>query len=279
MSDIFVINNTVDIIQTLACIAVAIGAAEIIYTRHQYSANGIYNYALLKTSFKWMMVGWTAPIFDLLLNYPRYIYLVAIQLAAALLIISHLFTSLSWLFVVIILLIYLLSHLRNQYGTDGSDQMQTIIFASLTIFYLSSDLLVKTCCIFFICFQALIAYMIAGYAKLGSSAWQRGTAIYDILNTQSFGNQAFAQILEKNTLLSRAICWSVITFECAFPLLVFTGVRTCLLFIVAGILFHLSIALFMGLNTFFWSFIATYPAILFFSDAFQTSLSLLLKWR
>jgi hypothetical protein len=35
------------------------------------------------------------------------------------------------------------------------------------------------------------------------------------------------------------------------------------IFLATGILFHLTIALIMGLNTFFWSYISTYPAILF----------------
>jgi hypothetical protein len=277
MPDIFVIKNTADLIQTLACIAVIIGDAEIIFTRRQYSFNGIFNYAILKISIQWMMQGRIALVFNALFDYPCYIYIVMLQLIVALFIISHLFPGLSLLFVVIILLIYLLSHLRNQFGTDGSDQMQTTIFGGLTIFYISQDPLVKQFCLFFICFQALIAYMTAGYAKLSSSVWRRGTAIFVILNTQSFGNQACAQILEKHALLRIAICWSVIIFECTFPLLVFTDVRTCWLFIAAGILFHLSVALFMGLNTFFWSFIATYPAILFCSNVFQPYLPIILK--
>jgi hypothetical protein len=67
-------------------------------------------------------------------------------------------------------------------------------------------------------------------------------------------------------------------FECALPLLVFAGVRPCLLFIAAGMLFHFSTAIFMGLNDFFWSFVATYPALLFVASTVQTWRGVLFQW-
>jgi hypothetical protein len=188
----------------------------------------------------------------------------------AILVISHLFASFSLPLVVVLLLIHLLSHLRNHYGLDGSDQMQVILFASLVIFYLSSDPFVKQCSLFFISLQSLLCYFTAGFAKWRSATWRGGTAVSDIMNTASFGSKAFARVLAQHFLLSKTLCWTVIVFECGLPLLVFAGVRPCLVFIAVGICFHLGTALFMGLNSFAWSFIATYPAILFFSNTFQT---------
>lgn len=268
MTNIFELTTIADIIQTLACVAVILDAIEIISERQQYGSNGIYNYAVLKTSYKWMIKGWIAPVLDTVLNYPCYLYLVVLQLVVAFLIISHLFASLSLPFVVVILLIHLLSHLRNRYGLDGSDQMQAILFASLTIFYLSPDPFVKQCCLWFICLQALLSYFTAGCAKARSAAWRDGTAMNDIMSTTSFGSKGFALVLAQKPLLSKMMCWAVIVFECAFPLLAFAGVRVCFVFIAVGILFHLSTAMFMGLNSFFWSFVATYPAILFFFHTF-----------
>ena len=45
------------------------------------------------------------------------------------------------------------------------------------------------------------------------------------------------------------------------PLLVLTGPRGCLVFIAAGLAFHIGIAFTMGLNLFLWSFAATYPCL------------------
>src|SRR5215471_5627551 len=122
------ITTIVDSIQTLACIAVMINAAEIIAERQQYGSNGIYHYAVIKTSYPWMIKGWLAPVLDRLFSASCYITLVALQLVFAILIISHVFPSLLLLFVIVILLIQLLSHLRNHSSLDGSDQMLVILF-------------------------------------------------------------------------------------------------------------------------------------------------------
>ena len=263
------INVIVDLIQTLACIAVIVDALEIISERHQYGPNGIYNFAILKTYYRWMMNKWFAPLLNFFCGYPRYIYVVSIQLIAAALIVSHLFTDLSLFLIAIILAIHLLSHLRNSYGLDGSDQMQVIIFSSLFIFYLSSDPLIKEFSIIFLSLQSLLSYFTSGFTKLISPVWRGGMAISGILDTLGHGHKAVAGILIKKPFLSKLICWGVLIFECGLPILVFTGIQATMIFIVVGILFHLSIAILMRLNAFFWTFVATYPAIIFFANAFQ----------
>lgn len=262
-------QTTADLIEILVGLTAMLNAVEMMADRQQYNEHGIFSYAVLKTSFAWMIKGWRASVLSSMLEYPRYLFVVTLELLAAILLISHLLPRLSWLFVVILLLTSLLSHLRNAYGLDGADQMHVIVLASLTIFSLSPDSLVKSCCLSFICFQALLAYFTAGVVKARSSIWRGGTALRNILQTSRFRNDTGVRILRKHPLLSQSLCWSVMMFECTFPLLVLMGTRTCLLVLVAGILFHLSVALVMGLNSFFWSFVATYPAILFFANRFQ----------
>jgi hypothetical protein len=75
--------------------------------------------------------------------------------------------------------------------------------------------------------------------------------------------------LFKKPQLSKLVCWCIIIFECVFPILIFTGIQSTVFFILVGMIFHFSISIFMRLNSFFWSFIATYPALLFFAAEFQ----------
>jgi hypothetical protein len=265
----FDIQTTVDMIQTLVCVTVVINAVEILFEWEQYKTGGMESYALLKLSRSWMVKGCWAPVLSLFLESSRYLFLVILELILSILLIIHIFAQLSWLFLFLILLVRLLSALRNSYGLDGAHQMQVIILASLTFFSLSSDPLVKFCCICFICFQALLSYLTAGVVKARSSIWRSGAAISNVLQLSRFSNEACAQCLMKWPLLSKCLCWSIIVYECLFPLFVLTGTWTCLLVLGVGILFHFAIALVMGLNSFFWSFIATYPAILFFANTFQ----------
>jgi uncharacterized membrane protein YphA (DoxX/SURF4 family) len=269
MLNLFDLQTAANLIETLVGITAMLNAVEMLADRQQYDVNGIFSYAIHKTSSAWMIKGWQATVLGIVFEYPRYLFVVTLELLAAILLISHLLTPLSWLFVVILLLTRLLSHLRNGYGLDGADQMQIIVLASLTIFHLSPAPLVKLCSMLFICFQALLAYFTAGVVKLRSSIWRDGTAISNILQTNRFRNDTGVRILKKHPQLAQSLCWSVIVFECTFPLLVVTGTRTCFIALVAGVLFHFSVALVMGLNSFFWSFVATYPAILFFANMFQ----------
>jgi hypothetical protein len=42
--------------------------------------------------------------------------------------------------------------------------------------------------------------------------------------------------------------------------------RVALAFITVGATFHVAVGLCMGLNIFFWSFAATYPAVYYFAE-------------
>jgi len=72
-----------------------------------------------------------------------------------------------------------------------------------------------------------------------------------------------------------SVCTSVtlscatILFEVLGPLGVLTGPKPTLLFLVSGVLFHLSIAVAMGLNTFFWAFTSPFPAVYYMSQFFN----------
>jgi hypothetical protein len=259
-------------------VAVVLQALQVLVESKQYGASGIYSYAVLRKPFSWMSKGWQGFVLNRLCESPSYLLFIALQMIAAVLVIFHLFPSLLGCFILMILLVHLLSCLRHKAGLDGAQQMQTIIFASLLLFYMSSDPLAKTDCLLFIGLQVLLAYLTAGVVKVKSSAWRSGTALGNILQGARFRNEKVSHMVRKYPLLAKIVCWSIFTGECLFPLLVLTGTQSCLLVLVAGILFHLTIALVMGLNSFFWSFVATYPAVLFLANTFQIAIHSHLKY-
>jgi hypothetical protein len=270
ISYFFDINLVVDMIQTIASIAVIIDCIEVIIERYQYSSKGIFNFEFSRMNKKWMLHRYLDRFFNILFGYPNYILLIIVQLVVGVLVISQIFINFSIFLILIIFIILLLSHVRNHLGMSGADQMQVIIFTCLLVFYLSpSNSIVQKLAIFFICFQSLLSYFVSGLAKLSSSTWKNGTAITDIMNTESFGNKVFAKILIDKPSLSKLVCWCIILFECSFPMLIYTGLYTASFFIIFGILFHLSIAILMRFNSFFWSFIATYPALLYLATEIQ----------
>jgi hypothetical protein len=195
---------------------------------------------------------------------PGYLILIFVQFLFALAIISRATGALLALSVSGILVVKLLSHLRSPYGgLDGSDQMQVILFSSLAVFYLVPGAETQTFALLFIAAQALLSYLSAGLAKLVSPAWRSGAAISGIMSTDNYGSRIINSWMQKNMTAAAVLCWMVILFECLAPATVFAGPVPCLVFIGCALVFHLTIAFIMGLNTFVWSFGATYPAILF----------------
>ena len=168
-------------------------------------------------------------------------------------------------FAFIVLISLIAIHFRNVYGGDGSDQMSTILsfclFAGCGVFMQNSIL--ERASIWFIAVQSCLSYCSAGIAKMASSKWRSGEATYEIFNTASHGSFAAAKVLSNNKRLSFILSWMAILFESLFPFCLLMPLPVVFAFLLCGITFHLVNAVVMGLNSFFWIFIATYPAILY----------------
>jgi len=164
---------------------------------------------------------------------------------------------------------------RRLFGDDGSDQMNMIVLITLllcvgpqsTPFLLQAGL-------WFIALQACLSYTTAGLAKVVSPTWRSGEAVYGVFNTGAYGLARVAHSLERRRWLKLFLCWSVIGMEILFPLCLLLPAPWGWFFLAWGFTFHLLCAIIMGLNSFFWAFIATYPAIFFVSALVARSLGM-----
>ncbi len=253
------------LIQTLAGIGAALGAIEVMHIRSEYRQGGIYDWGLLRTLWPWTAGGHLSSLTDALFRYPNYLAVMTVQLVASLLLLTQRLPALMPALVLVILATRVLFLLRHQYGGEGADQMQIIVFAGLAAYYVAPDAIGRHVALWFIGLQAIVAYLAAGTSKLSSPAWRDGRALVRVMNSDVFGNRVGARLLARVPQLSRVACWAVIIYECASPLLIVAGPLPCLVFITCGVVFHLSNAAIMGLNKFLWSFGATYPALLYVS--------------
>ena len=153
---------------------------------------------------------------------------------------------------------------RTAMGGDGSDQMNSIVLAGLASYaLLSQSPRWQPIGLWFISLQSCLAYAASGIAKLASPVWRGGTAPSAILNTVTYGHAPAARFLARHRLSGVVAAWGVIIFEVAFVLCLIAPPKLVIWFLVLGATFHIANAVFMGLNVFFWSYIATYPAILY----------------
>jgi hypothetical protein len=153
---------------------------------------------------------------------------------------------------------------RNRFGTDGSDQMAAIVLAGVAVgsLFPPTDLAVRVA-LAFIAIQACLAYGVAGIAKVLSPVWRSGQIIGAIMATETWGSRSFAAWLTSSRAASLLVCWMVIAAECTFPAVFIAPTWLAVALLGWGLSFHVMCALTMGLNTFFWAFVAAYPAIVY----------------
>jgi hypothetical protein len=158
---------------------------------------------------------------------------------------------------------------RSPFGLDGADQMSVITFVGLTLAHLGSSPVVQKAFLWFIALQACLSYATAGWAKVAAPRWRSGEYLTSVFATLTYGHAGIARFLAPRRQLTAFVARSMILMECVLPLALVLPAPGTLALLAVGVLFHLSAALIMGLNTFFWSFVAAYPAIFYCASTWR----------
>ncbi|MER5465486.1 hypothetical protein ABT010_33315 [Streptomyces sp. NPDC002668] len=115
-----------------------------------------------------------------------------------------------------------------------------------------------------------MAYAASGAIKLMSPVWRDGSAITGIFRTRTYGGEGLYRLLNLHPAIPRIVAWSVVLGELTFPLVLVAPKPVARGILGMGVLFHLSIGRFMGLNRFFWAFTATCPAVAYVSRSLRS---------
>ena len=109
--------------------------------------------------------------------------------------------------------------------------------------------------------QLMLSYVISGGVKIVNPDWRSGRALRDVFQFSAYPvSQSLRAFAERPRLLL-VMSWAVMGFELLFPLtLLWTPALIAGLAIAAT--FHLANACLFGLNRFFWTWLAPYPALL-----------------
>ena len=157
-----------------------------------------------------------------------------------------------------------LVQLRTAYAGDGAQQMNLVLGVSLLLgFNPWVKPLSGVVCVFFIAAQSALSYLASGAAKLVSPIWMRGDALIKIMGTNAFGSELGFRLASFSPRFTRVVCVVTVILEVSFPLLLLGPRWVVLGFFLWGFSFHAANAVLMGLNTFVWSYLATYPALYF----------------
>ncbi|MGE5322719.1 MAG: hypothetical protein ACM3SW_07650 [Actinomycetota bacterium] len=258
------LQTTILWVRSLAGISLFIGCLEELAGLRNYSAAGVFSWNVFQTQFPEAALPPLRHGLGRLFSYNGVRALLCCQMAAILLLLVP--SQSSWFYigpVATILAIKLLLAYRSGYGSDGSDQMETMVLSGLLVALCFAHSKAANLGVWFIAMQAALAYAVSGLSKLVAPAWTHGEAMFKIFNTYTYGNRWVAGLLRNAPTLNLLLCWSVIVYESLFPLALVGSTGVMWLILGLGALFHLLNAFIMGLNKFFWAFVSTYPALIY----------------
>ena len=153
-------------------------------------------------------------------------------------------------------------HVRRQIGSSGAEQLTLIVLVTFgLVMAAGGGSGARQLGDSFIAAQIVLAYFASGVSKLASPVWRRGEAMRGVLSTEGYGVPRLARILVAHPRLDEVMCWSVMAWEVAFPLVLIAPRSAMIGLLAVGVTFHASCAFLMGLNRFPWAFCGCYPAV------------------
>jgi hypothetical protein len=250
------LQTALDLTARIVACGLALSALELLSIRHHFGRQGVFGLGTVSPFHRQLA---TLRVID------RYVaLLLSLQFVASVaLVVLGPFSPLGRLVLIVAFLATTLARWRRHTGGDGAEQMALLVLGAVGLAVLPwpwFDRMVVAAT--FIAAQASLSYVTAGVAKLVSPAWRSGSALPAILSTYSHGHPLAARLLHQNVRLAQLACWTVIVFECLFPLLVLGPGWLVVAALVCGFTFHAGCAVLMGLNSFLWSFPATYPCVI-----------------
>jgi hypothetical protein len=245
----------------LLCIAIFLTALEYVMIIRQFAEDGIYSWKMIKLRTASSIRKLSS---DTLFSKPGVFAMMILRIVGSIYLFIDPISPVTAYILAVVVATSLLLAIRNPIGGDGADQMSAITSIALLITFIFRDPKIAAVSLYFIAAQSIISYVIAGTAKMLSKKWRSGSAVFQIMNTESYGSERIALYLHRSSpMVSAILSWNVMLVEGLFFTVVILPYPYCLVFLAWGLFFHAYNAVIMGLNNFFWVFLSTYPAIIY----------------
>lgn len=255
-------------VRALMALNILIVAGELLANGADHADNGLSGWPLLRRMLERHKGGPLLRFAVSLVSQGRFVGWLCLRgLCAAALLMPSLPAQAVLAALAVLFVTDLLVSMRLLFSKEGSDRMVRILNVTLLLVALAPDEPhVRDAGLAFIALQGCLAYFTAGFWKALGPHWRNGQAVFLVFNTRTNGAQPMAAVLSRQPWLTRLLSWSVVGVEVLFPLALAGGPTVALAFVAWGLVFHATNALVMGLNSFFFAFAATYPAILYCAE-------------
>lgn len=254
------------LVEKIIAVAITLQTIEMLQLRKAWDDNGVWRWETIEGTLS-DLPSWIRAIAGTLLRASGFRWLLAARLvcSATLFVYPHPFPH-PILVCVLFATTLLISIRWGGTFNGGSDAMTIVVLTGLLIATaLRNNSAATVAALWYIALQACLSYFNAGWVKIKKKSWRSGKALEEFLRFTNYG----APVSAKEALMRRpaAASWAVMVFECAFPL-AFLNSSLALVFTAIGFAFHLTNWSIFGLNRFVFAWAATYPALLYCSQAF-----------
>lgn len=166
-----------------------------------------------------------------------------------------------WPLVGLAVLSVLILYRFNGPYNGGSDRMGLLALWCLTAARLLPTPPLQELAFGYLGAQLVLSYFISGGVKIVNPDWRSGRALVDVFRFSAYPVSEALRAWADRPRVLLAMSWAVMGFELVFPLTLVWRPALIAGLVVAGT-FHLTNACLFGLNRFFWTWLAAYPAIL-----------------
>ncbi len=242
----------------LAAVATTVAALELVAVHRAVGDEGVFRWATLRRDY----AAAPAPVralLDALFGARGTRLVLGVQLASGLALpwLDH--PAVAWLAVASTLAIAV--RFRGSYN-GGSDAMLLVVLIAIALARTQPGSPLELAGLAYAAVQLVLSYFISGVAKLADAQWRRGTALPLLVRLPQYAVPARLAALLSRPLVARGAGIGMLAFECVFPLALVQP-TACFVLLGVGVAFHLVNALAFGLNRFLWTWLAAYPALLF----------------
>ena len=156
--------------------------------------------------------------------------------------------------------VWMLMHFQGPYN-GGSDRMALLITICLALAHWLPGAAARELAFAYLAGQLMLSYAVSGWVKLANREWRSGRALADVFAFSTYPVSTEVRRLAGAGRMVWGASWAVMIFEALFPLAMVSRVTLVAALGIAAA-FHLANACLFGLNRFFWTWIAAFPAIL-----------------
>lgn len=145
----------------------------------------------------------------------------------------------------------------------GADRLAHVTAVALFVAASVGSIGAVRAAMLFVAAVSCLVYVSAGVGKQKSAGWRSRDLPAQILATGLWSSPLLAQSARRHPSLAKWLSSAVVAFELAFPVVLLVPSPAAWAMLAGGLVFHTALAASLGLNVFWWMFVATYPAILY----------------